>query len=199
MKAGGKGPPGKRERELGCPVNRPVCYHFDTHLRDKDGEEHVSGDDEHRRDAASCDYLCGAGVLVCPVYVKGAKGRGVDMPDRRGGAEWYDMRGGGWCDGGDVTWVDVGLKDLTATFVLGGTAVCRTGKEGGGVVVDSYVGASGVADGEGHYEGIGWVQFSRKGSDDFVVKAEKECNVQVREWVRGVEGFKTLNVRATPF
>ena len=162
----------------------------------------TAGDDEHRRDAASCDYLCGRNVLICPVYVKGATGRGVDLPNSDYGdrVRWYDLRAGTWHDGGDVVWVDCGLDDMTPTFVLGGTAVCRIGEGGEGVRVDAYLcEAHGDAEGEGHYEGVGWVHYRRR-AGEVTVKAERECEVEVREFVRGEGGeVRTFKVTASVF
>lgn len=119
------------------------------------------------------------------MYVKGATGRGVDLPDLDGGGvSWFNLRAGKWHKGGDVVWVDCSLDDMTPMFVRGGTAVCRTRAGGEGVRVDAYLSSKdGDAEGEGHYEGVGWVHYRRR-AGEVTIKAEKDCEVEVREFVR---------------
>ncbi len=119
---------------LGAPVSRPLHLEFpldeNTHA---DGRLDTS--DPHLSNIASCDYMVGPSILVCPVYKKGVTGRSCYLPRRNDSSgsptRWYCRNNGRWydADGQASVYVRCALDSgAPIHFVLGGSIVQLEGE-----------------------------------------------------------------------
>eukprot|EP00043_Microstomoeca_roanoka_P015619 m.156524 g.156524 ORF g.156524 m.156524 type:complete len:253 (-) comp16297_c0_seq9:60-818(-) len=94
---------------LFCSVLKPTCQ-----------------EDVHLRHAASCDYMVGPDLLICPIYTPGISMRQVYLPTagEECPTQWFDLQRHVWLAGGTTTTAECSLTATTPiTFVRSGAVV----------------------------------------------------------------------------
>ncbi|GMI09896.1 hypothetical protein TrVE_jg13455 [Triparma verrucosa] len=184
----------------GVPVTRPLMYHFpsdpnclaDTPEDDFDPSEQ----DVHLKDVASCDFLLGKNLLVCPIYKKGCIGRSVYLPQTSCGP---NSRPTPWVEYSDTLsrmlkhlsvntksgpHIACGIHDyLPPLFVLGNSGLCYAGEDGSATVAMFVTDKLKPAEAMGWYPKFGWLLVKydacKPNEPDFEAYAEEKVNVTV--------------------
>ncbi|GMH69719.1 hypothetical protein TrLO_g11260 [Triparma laevis f. longispina] len=190
---------------VGVPVTRPLLYHFpndpnclaDTPEDDFDYAEQ----DFHLKDVASCDFLLGKNLLVCPIYRKGCEYRRCYLPSNGPDKEpnaWLDLKKemngedmGQDAEANVSVHLSSSTKDLAPDincdlgncmppiFMLGNSGVALQ-NVGDPFVIMFITDKTKPAEAMGWYPEFGWllVQYDVT-TDAFVAFAEKEVTVAI--------------------
>jgi len=151
----------------GCPVTRNVGYEYREGGRDgEDREDGEDVEDEHGKDGASCDYLLGRNVLVCPIYLEGWENRMCYLPKGVEGEEsrWWCAKDNNFYWGDDFVEQECSCDDGEVIhFIKEGTGVAvKSGEDTGAFAEFMMIGGKGIAvgyydeDTAGREEGL-WV------------------------------------------